>query len=663
MTYHILVVDDEPDIKFLFRQKFRAQIKSKEYQFYFAENGNEALDKLKEIASIDVIFTDINMPVMDGLTLLSRIKEAGYVCKTNVISAYGDLENIRTAMNNGAYDFVVKPIQLDDLEATMLKALNENSIIKDGIKAKEELEDAIVKKIQAEESEKVKHDFLANMSHEIRTPMNAVMGMTNLLIDTSITDHQKYYLDAIKNASNTLLYIINDILDLSKMEAGKMELENIDFSINHVVKQVEQTLEHKAEEKGLTFDCQVNSNIDVITLGDPVRLLQVLINLINNAIKFTEKGSVKLEVSKDEEASGIKFSILDTGVGIPQDKIDTIFESFSQANKSDTRKFGGTGLGLTISKQLVELMGGSIEISSEVDKGTEFHFTINFELGSKEEYWARIHAEEALNGNILDDLRILVVDDNEYNCVVAKDTLETKSKAKVIAVDSAKKAIQILEEQPFDVVLMDVQMPEMNGFEATQHIRNKFNAPLNNIPIIALTASVLKTDVDRCKEAGMDGYIPKPFKVSQLINGISEVLGLSKGNIEDSKLLEVEPQIDLNTVTNLNYLTNFCKGDTEKIAMYISLFQKSIPGVIESIENAKGKNDLETIANQVHGIKSKLMMMGMNKTKDITDSIELQCRGEKETTTLLNDVERLIFQLNEGLSELKISLEKQKVQV
>ena len=223
MTYHILVVDDEPDIKFLFRQKFRAQIKSKEYQFYFAENGNEALDKLKEIASIDVIFTDINMPVMDGLTLLSRIKEAGYVCKTNVISAYGDLENIRTAMNNGAYDFVVKPIQLDDLEATMLKALNENSIIKDGIKAKEELEDAIVKKIQAEESEKVKHDFLANMSHEIRTPMNAVMGMTNLLIDTSITDHQKYYLDAIKNASNTLLYIINDILDLSKMEAGKME--------------------------------------------------------------------------------------------------------------------------------------------------------------------------------------------------------------------------------------------------------------------------------------------------------------------------------------------------------------------------------------------------------------------------------------------------------
>ena len=277
---------------------------------------------------------------------------------------------------------------------------------------------------------------------------------------------------------------------------------------------MEQTLEHKAEEKGLTFDCQVNSNIDVITLGDPVRLLQVLINLINNAIKFTEKGSVKLEVSKDEETSGIKFSILDTGVGIPQDKLDTIFESFSQANKSDTRKFGGTGLGLTISKQLVELMGGSIKIYSEVDKGTEFHFTIIFELGSKEEYWARIHAEEALNGNVLDDLRILVVDDNEYNCVVAKDTLETKSKSKVVAVDSAKKAIQILEEQPFDVVLMDVQMPEMNGFEATQHIRNKFNTPLNNIPIIALTASVLKTDVDRCKEAGMNGYIPKPFKVS-----------------------------------------------------------------------------------------------------------------------------------------------------
>jgi CheY-like chemotaxis protein len=358
--------------------------------------------------------------------------------------------------------------------------------------------------------------------------MNAVMGMTSLLLHKKPREDQFYYLNGIKKSSDNLLRIINDILDLSKIEAGKMELEKIDFSLADLIGQVVMTLQHKADEKGLRLISHIARDIPDIVIGDPVRINQVLMNLVGNAIKFTEKGSVEIAVSQDSGSAAIHFSVIDTGTGIPKDKLQKVFESFSQANAADTRKHGGTGLGLTISQELVGLMGGQLAVDSREGFGTTFSFSLNLETGSGERLQQRLAAEERLDGTALNGLSILIVDDNEFNLTVAKDSLEFDSDAVVFAVDSAQKAFDLLKERRFDVILMDVQMPEMNGFDATKYIREHFEEPVRDIPIIALTASVLRTDLDKCKEVGMNSYIAKPFKLGDLIAGIAEVVQIRK---------------------------------------------------------------------------------------------------------------------------------------
>jgi signal transduction histidine kinase/CheY-like chemotaxis protein len=363
-------------------------------------------------------------------------------------------------------------------------------------------------KLRAEQSEKFKEQFLANMSHEIRTPMNAVMGMANLLIDNNPRNDQYQYLDGIKKSSDILLHIINDILDLSKIEAGKIELERIDFSLNEVVTQVAQILQHKAEEKGLRLCTRIDRKIPDVLTGDPVRLNQILMNLTGNAIKFTEKGSVQIVVKFTNNISPssftLHFSVIDTGIGIPEEKLQHIFESFSQANASDTRRFGGTGLGLTISKQLVALMGGEIHVVSKPGSGTTFSFELVLEQGSADKLLQGISSEEEIDGTILNGLKILVVDDNEYNRIVATDTLKSKAKMDIISASDGQEAIDLINQMDFDVILMDVQMPVMDGFEATKYIRENLPSPKNEVPIIALTASVLRSDIDKCRKAGMN---------------------------------------------------------------------------------------------------------------------------------------------------------------
>ena len=301
---------------------------------------------------------------------------------------------------------------------------------------------------RAEESERFKQQFLANMSHEIRTPMNAVMGMTNLVLDSPLKDKQRFYLEGTRKSSETLLYIINDILDLSKIEAGKMDLEAIDFSLSGVMDQVRQTLQHKAEEKGLQLLTGIDNDMPDVRVGDPVRLNQVLINLTGNAIKFTETGSVTIRVEKGGSGTSLKFSIIDTGIGIPQDKLHTVFESFTQANASDTRRFGGTGLGLSISKQLVELMDGKISIESTEGSGTTFSFEIRSPEGSAGRL-RELSSKEEVAGEILDGLKILLADDNEYNRIVTGDTLRSKSRVEIAEATNGIEVIELLSQQDF----------------------------------------------------------------------------------------------------------------------------------------------------------------------------------------------------------------------
>lgn len=502
-------------------------------------------------------------------------------------------------------------------------------------------------------TQKFRDQFLANMSHEIRTPMNAVMGMTNLVLNSPLNDKQKFYLEGIKKSSDTLLHIINDILDFSKIEAGKMELEHIDFSLAEVVEQVKRTLQHKAEEKGLAFITDIDHSLPEVIIGDPVRLNQVLMNLAGNAIKFTERGSVLIELIKGEDDRAIKFSVVDTGIGIPNDKLNAVFESFSQANASDTRKYGGTGLGLTISRQLVELMGGSISIESHEGSGTTFSFTLHPEVGSVERLHQLMNGEEQIDGSIIDGLSILVVDDNEFNRIVARDSLERHSKAKVIATESAGEALRLLKQDHFDVILMDVQMPVMNGYEATRQIREHFDAPLKNIPIIALTASALRSDLDKCKEAGMNSFISKPFRVSDLITSIANVLNIA---VKTKKKKEVNDDSDINLstgFTDLTYLTKFCEDDPDRMNKYINMFTSTAPILIEKLNEALLNNDLLEIASQVHSFKTRWIMMGMNQSAALALQIENQCRKENSPPSVRNNIMTLMAQIESAVKELK----------
>ncbi|MBF0120848.1 MAG: response regulator [Desulfobacterales bacterium] len=373
-------------------------------------------------------------------------------------------------------------------------------------RAEEELKKA---KIAAEASTLAKTIFLSNMSHEIRTPMTAIIGSSKLLLDIMNTPEQKKYLNIINTAGNNLLTIINDILDLSKIEAGKIDIDHQYVDLSELLNDVRNILYPLALSKGIEIIYgKPDKNFPVIKT-DPVRLKQVLLNLGYNAVKFTYQGTVSINVSIEEETDTfitLCFSVKDTGIGITHDKIDQLFKPFSQISKV---KFSGTGLGLVISKKIVELIGGSIHVESYENKGSNFWFIIPFEKGSI------IQSIQGTNENIPIDLKILLAEDNIFNQEVIKGFLKNH---KLTVVENGKEAVKILQNKSFDVILMDIQMPEMDGLTATKIIRDINSLVINhNIPIIAMTAYAMKEDRDLCLQNGMNGYLSKPIK-PQLLN-------------------------------------------------------------------------------------------------------------------------------------------------
>jgi len=372
----------------------------------------------------------------------------------------------------------------------------------------------------AEEAVKAKQQFLSNMSHEIRTPMNAIIGFTNVVLKTDLSEKQKEYITAIKTSGDDLIVLINDILDLAKVNAGKMTFEKTPFKLESSISSMLQLFETKIQEKNLVLVKEYDPKIPEVLIGDPNRLNQIILNLISNSVKFTTNGKITVSVlllNEDEEKASIRFAVSDTGIGIEENKIANIFENFQQATSDTTRLYGGTGLGLAIVKQLIEPQGGTIQVESKLNVGSTFSFILSFlKTVDNAEFAQKI---TDLNTEIK-NIKILVAEDMALNQLLMRTILEDFGFECDIAANG-KLAIEKLGKNAYDIILMDLQMPEMNGFEATEYIRNSLNS---KIPIIALTADVTTVDLSKCEAAGMDDYISKPIDEQLLYNKIVGLL-------------------------------------------------------------------------------------------------------------------------------------------
>ena len=504
----------------------------------------------------------------------------------------------------------------------------------------------------AEESTRSKETFLANMSHEIRTPMNAIIGMSAQLAKTNLDSTQQFYLETIHSASDNLLFIINDILDFSKIDAGKLHLERIGFGPKELLNSALRVLSHRAEEKGLSLNnVFFDPAISPVLMGDPYRLNQVLINLISNAIKFTEKGKIDIscEVLSDSLLSQtIQITVKDTGIGMEANFLDCLFEKFSQEDASVTRQHGGTGLGMSICKDLINLMGGEIQVKSKKGIGSTILLKIKFDKGTFENLPEKPIFE--VDSKILFDKKVLLVDDNQMNRLVAATILSNHG-AIITTAQNGKEAVEILEKISFHIVLMDIQMPVMDGVEATAIIRSKISKEL---PIIALTANAIKGDNDKYLAAGMNGYLSKPFIEKDLLNVVAFWLNKIEGeNFSFSNTVSADKLYDL------TILQNFGRGDNEFVDKMISLFIAETPAKLIAMEQSYRLHDFKAMGKIAHQIKPVIDNLGILSLKEpirIIEKLGQQELNHSDIPLLLSSIRTtvslVIDELQTEISEL-----------
>jgi len=514
----------------------------------------------------------------------------------------------------------------------------------------------IVAREQAEQFAKSKDNFLANMSHEIRTPMNAVLGMAGQLAKTHLDEKQRFYLDTIYSASENLLVILNDILDLTKIKAGKLGLEKIGFQPIDVFNRAIQVMMHKAEEKGLLLRISFcDTTLSKVLIGDPYRLNQILLNLLSNAIKFTSAGNVDLfckVLADDPDTQKLVIEVADTGMGMDEDFIHTLFDKFTQEYDSVTRQFGGTGLGMSICKELITLMGGEIQVSSRKGIGTKVSLLIDLQKGKETDLSSRDNTP--VNTENLKNKKILVVDDNDMNRLVATTILENYGTI-IYEAANGKEAIDLLRREPVDIVLMDIQMPVMSGLEATQLIRREID---QHLPIIALTANAIRGESDKCMAAGMNDYLSKPFEEKTFIKKISDWLirranhptpATTPEHSTSTEELQTPPLYDFHRLVEIS------NGNDIFIKKMTQLFITQAPATIAELKAASAANDYQTIFQKAHFLKPILHNFSIDSMHDTIrelESLALTARPSKRIDEIVQTLSNVIADV---ITNMKIS--------